>query len=262
MPVLSSNSTLTLNSPEKLVGIASIIGIYPILECILANSHRQSIINLANTCRTVRTILTTMVGPLCKPFPRCTRNRTVCIHCQIPVCADCQEQTSRLQRPAEVASSSDVIYCLVYEGSPASRDLVSRFLLEESQHGYYTIITQFLIYQTVCALCFAKHQPHLRTEMSPQRRELIGYFGARLEYMWNRESPGGNRRRLAVIPLAWKNLDPIRNGPCYCTGLNIECNNNPHFMRIEYVPLESELVAWVRFQDSEMPMYVLDETRE
>ncbi|KAF8432291.1 hypothetical protein BGX38DRAFT_1226434 [Terfezia claveryi] len=176
------------------------------------------------------------------------------------MCADCQERTSRLEWPAEVARH--VIYGLVYGGSPGSRQNILRFLREESQHKHHTIIRWKLIYQVVCALCFAKHQPHLRTEVSPQRPELIGHLGVELEKHWKAQGPG-DRREPAVMLLEWVDLSPIRKGICYCNGFNVSCNNAPHVIRIENVPVESELVAWVTVRGGRrrsMPMYVLDET--
>ena len=254
----------TPRSPERL---AYILSLYPILESILSFSHRSNIINLAYTCRTLYSTLTTTVGPLCKPFPRCTEDLKPCTLCPIPVCKDCRQDTFELQKQAEQMSDYGYAYGLVLWRTPGLTEEISVLLQQASYKMGYVVIKQRIEHKHFCELCFSKHRPNMDKVVPGERPEWLERSVRNYERAINHEIDLVEARVLPVMDVKWEGV-PHADNTCTCSRFNTGCGISPHLVRVENLPMESELVAFVWLPMSvrsgvsgvqaKVPVYVVD----
>jgi len=242
-PCTPRQLTLTLTL-EHLVYLMSS---YPILKSILDNSHRQSIINLASTCRQLHIILSTTIDPITKPFPACKADLQ-CTLCRMPLCEDCGLKTMELQKPAQMLLFNQCRsqYGLVYGRSYASRKEMSMFLRNDSHNRVYVFATHVIDYNQFCCVCYPKHQPKIRKVISRTRSELLGPTVMGIEWEGNSAWHAKVMRRQAAMCLGWGDLPQgYKTRPCTCQGFNTGCDISPHYVRVEDLPVDGELVAFV-----------------
>ena len=228
--------------------VVYLLSTYPILRSILANSHRQSIVNLATTCSGLYEILSVRVGALKKAFPGCLADLKRCTMCQVPVCADCRLATVELEKPASMlnVNHNGCPYTLVYGHTPASQTEMSDFLTRPHQQWVYGLARHQIEHNQFCHVCFRKHQPNIRHVISQARSELLGATIVRIELEANSPQHAATIRRLVVMFLNWGDLPQGRNtAPYHCDEFNTGCDISPHYVRVKDLPVDAELVAFV-----------------
>ncbi|RPB21200.1 hypothetical protein L211DRAFT_851707 [Terfezia boudieri ATCC MYA-4762] len=213
----------TARSPELLLRM---FNAYPILESVLSCSHRPDIVNLARTCHTLHLTFTTTVGKLPnlrKAFPSCTTDLKRCFLCNIPVCERCQHVTDRQETPGETLGRLRYEYALLGRNVPHD-DLLAR-TRGEVRWNTYSHIKRFFL----CEICRLKPEA------------IVGKCVQR-DWSISASTDGGQLRQLQVPMLPWLKV-PNVDTACPCDKFGTECEALPHLVRVESLPIQSELVA-------------------
>ncbi|KAF8453254.1 hypothetical protein BGX38DRAFT_1178878 [Terfezia claveryi] len=207
-----------------------ILGIYPILESILSYSHRPSIMNLARTCHSLRSILTATVGPLSKPFSICTERLNSCALCHITLCIACGEDTIELPSPAVLLSDDECIYTVLGACSPELHEalrMATERAMQDRDIFFLEVISLEVIKQA--------------SEDTPQ------WAGRTIP---NPETPGKHEidptRRLVVMEIKWEDV-PHADNACTCLEFNPACEASVHLVRVKCGLVKGALsvFAWV-----------------
>ncbi|KAF8453253.1 hypothetical protein BGX38DRAFT_423628 [Terfezia claveryi] len=256
MPIPAPTSIQTPVS-QGLQQLAYILSIYPILASILSYSNCSSITSLAHTCRTLHYILSTTVGPLCKPFPGCTGDLKLCTGCQTPVCKSCRQSTIQVQKPATVMAEYGYRHALLCRRTKGSRQFWNARV--ETQADF---IRHKMKQKDLCQLCLPANW-QIRIHGS-QRELVIGAYSSTYErYMSSRRGMDPAKERLLLaLHVYWESV-PQAHTTCMCDEYNAGCPSLPHIVRIEDVPEESELVAFVSLPETlrslghdQIPVYI------
>ncbi|KAF8424334.1 hypothetical protein EV426DRAFT_94367 [Tirmania nivea] len=264
MPIPAYISAPTLRSSEKL---ARILSIYPILESLVEHSHRSHILNLSRTSHALHDVLSTTIGPLCKPFRSCIENLNRCALCQEIVCKDCGQETHELEKPTEVMTEYGFTYALLCGQTPALRNQISKTLQKVSYRWGYGIIRQTIEHKNFCDTCFPKYRPTMGKSALERRPDWVNQNILSIESDLNRWIDPVTARGLVATDLKWENL-PQAHGICNCDGFSAGCKASPHIVKVESLPVECELAAFVWLPESvrgdlpgvhvNVPIFVLD----
>ncbi|KAF8431882.1 hypothetical protein BGX38DRAFT_1227818 [Terfezia claveryi] len=223
----------TARSPELLLRI---FNGYPVLESLLSCSHRQYIVNLARTCRTLHLTFTTTVGRQPNAFPSCIRDQKPCFLCNIPLCQDCQWVSRRLETPRETMARQRFVYALLGRNEPRiSPEIIGSARWVMAGHTTSHRIKDFYL----CDLC-----------SPPKPGDLIGKC---LQPHWTIavSIQGHLQRRIYMSTITLREVPSIDTA-CACDMFDSGCEASPHLVRVESLPIESEWVAVVRV-DHELP---------
>ncbi|RPB19732.1 hypothetical protein L211DRAFT_852922 [Terfezia boudieri ATCC MYA-4762] len=262
MPITAVPSIQTPVSQQ----LAYILSIYPILASILSYSNCSSITSLAHTCRTLHYILSTTIGPLRKPFPGCTGDLRLCTGCQTPVCKSCRQSTIEVQKPATVMAEHGYRHALVCRRIRGSRQFWNARVETQAD-----LIRHKMKQKDFCQLCLPNNwQNRFYGSLSgafngqSQRELVIGAYSSTYErYMSDRYGMDPAKERLLLaLHVYWESV-PQAHTTCMCDGYNAGCPSLPHIVKIEDLPEESELVAFVLLPEAlrnllqdKIPVYI------
>jgi len=260
------NSTPIGSNSERL-HLTHILSLYPILESVLHFSHRSNVVNLAQTCRTLRDLLTTRLRAQSNLFRSCTVDLQPCTLCKTPVCEGCRQYAMDLEKPSSAWSSREYDYALVCRGTAESREGITSFL----EWIYSTVLLEPVRHEIVphpfCDTCFGKYLPRISNPASGKRSQLLGHLARAKEAEWNSNEDRVNVRILVAASMMLSDV-PNYHKACACDRDNTGCDRWPHIVKVRDIPMESELVGNVCMPGSlpgaqfgwnnYVPLYVLD----
>ena len=242
--------TSSTRSPELL---ARSLGTYPILETILSVSHRSDITHLAQTSKTLHKILTTEVGPLTKPFRRCTEGLQRCCLCSARVCEDCIVETIEIPPPRDVLHPSLFEYALVYgHNSIFGQEILGKLrelpMLRPSGISNYTVEVRQIVKKRFCQAC-GYNRPTMISERKP---EWVPEWVVAHERLLNQGPYTG--WWFTLVPGLESDHIPHIQHPCLCTGFDKECDLSPHLVKLNSLPKESYLAGKAAVHNLQEPL--------
>jgi len=238
-----------------------------VLESILSQSHRNNIINLANTCREARSLLVDAVSKLRNPFPRCAGRLMTCTMCGRRVCEECGPETTEFEQQPSVMRAKGISQALICEGAPAAIAQMSITL--KSRHSYhaYEYIPQKITHRRFCEVCFGIYEPRISAVRSARRHELMGQWAMHLEREVARMIASPDWHILPAMLLSMQDVPHVGNA-CTCRRFSTGCPITPHLVDVANIPAECELVGLVSMPEEwrrgsrdlhlTIPVYVMD----
>lgn len=240
----------TAHSPELLLRI---LRTYPTLESLVSVSHRSSITNLANTCKTLRYVLTYEMAPIGKLFRSCTYDQKRCNQCNTGLCKECVIETREVAPPGDFWAESGFQYVLVGGRTAESRrDIV--MMLREVLPGISSrsigIIQQIYCHYW-CGTCILQRRAWGKSLLDDRRNEWLTFNMYMRERWWGLPGHTPRERRIVCPTLKFRDIPNIAN-TCTCAGFADGCQISPHLVEVSKIPRACEL-AGKAFSQGNLP---------